>query len=294
MTKEKQSGYDMKDTLNWYARNSQELRDIGPSELSFLGKMCWDTGEKDERKISLMQRRFDYGRVENPELAQLDKYDIENVLFLFPDNAVDRSILDKIIWKSPLWFSKASLEQGKPIPTTNYAEAISPTAIIPGFTDYYLDKSGKLRASIELYQLNKSIPDSVRRAVNVEALAHEFAHTIIAPSLYGKQKLRLPDGKLVEGEEFLMDIGMKAEKRIPISHYAEAYRDVTASDGLPFRIIDGDKKTAISEELAETIAEIVLPFALYNPQQITNKDSHLGNRREIVSGLEAFLNAQEI
>ncbi len=262
MTDETNSGYEMKDTLRWYDSQIKGL------SLGNLGV------------------RRDYP-IENPELAQLNPQYVKNVLSLFPRNARERSILDKISWAKPLWFAKASIGTGVPTPTGFCSDAISPTAIIPGYTRYYLDKDEKLRASIELYQLEDFIPPVVRQVVHTEALAHEFAHTIIAPALYGKQKLRLPNGRIVAGEEFLMDLGMKAEKRIPISHYAEAYRDMNG-----YVVRDGDKKTAISEELAETISAIVLPFALHNPQQIPHKDTHLGNRKEIVSGLEAFLNAR--
>jgi len=260
-------GYDMKDTLRWYASQMKGL----------------SIGNIGMRKCP---------RIANPPLGQLNSDYIRNVLSLFPRNARERSILDKISWEKPLWFAKATLGTGIPTPTGMSYDAISPTAIIPGYTDYYLDKAGKLRASIELYQLETWIPPVVRQVVHTEALAHEFAHTIIAPALYGKQKLKLQNGEVVDGEEFLMDLGMRAEKRIPISHYAEAYRDFTASKDLPFKVISGDKKTAISEELAETIAEIVLPFVLHNPQQIPVREDHLKNRRDIVRGLEDFLNAR--
>jgi hypothetical protein len=269
MTNGKLKGYDMKDTLRWYTRNISRLS-IGNNRM-----------------------RKNYP-IENQGLAQLEPECIRNVISQFPRNARDRSIIDKISWQKPTWFAKETLETGVPTPTTDADNAISPTAIIPGYTGYYLNDAGRLRADIKLYQLEFWIDPVVRQAVQTEAVAHEYAHTVIAPSLYGNQNLELPDGTIVNGEDFLMNIGMKAEKRIPISNYAEVYRDFSASEGLPYKIMHGDKKTAISEELAETIAAIVLPFALHNPQNISIRNSHLANRREIVRGLEDFLNARKV
>lgn len=268
MTNETSSGYEMKDTLSWYASQKN---------FSIENQGMWECP-----------------KVENTICAQLSSNQMADILSLFPKNARERSILNKIIWGKSKWFDKSTLGTGIAFPTIYPSSAISTTAIIPGFTDYFLDDAKKLRANIELYQLDDGMQPRIRRTVHTEALAHEFAHTIIAPALYGKQKLRLPNGEIVDGHDFVMDLGRKAEAHIPISHYAEAYRDFTASEGLPFRIIDGDKKTAISEELAETISAIVLPFVLHNPQNLDRKESHLGNRREIVSGLEVFLNAQEV
>ncbi len=278
MANETNSGYDMKDTLRWYAKNIQ-----GP---------IFQKDAKPKKNYP----------IENHELAQIHDLDILRTIGLFPENAIDRSILDKIIWEKPKWFAKASLETGIPIPTIYESDAISPTAIIPGKTNYYLDKDGKLRASIELYGFGGNIANwEIRRTVHTEALAHEFAHTIIAPALYGEQKLKLPSGEIVEGHDFVMDIGRKAEAHTPVSNYASAYRAKNipkevldnGSGIIPYRYIDGDLKTAVSEELVETIAQIVLPFALHNEKGLS-KEQNLANRLDVISGLEAFLNAEGI
>jgi hypothetical protein len=60
---------------------------------------------------------------------------------------------------------------------------------------------------------------------------------------------------------------------------------------MPYKYIDGDLKTAVSEELAETIAQMVLPFALHNDYGLT-REKNLANRPDVVSGLENFLNAR--
>jgi len=265
MTNETNSGYDMNDTLSWYSQVVREpilRREIKPI-----------------KDFPILQTAY----------AQLHDFDVLRTLGLFPRNAVERSILDKISWQKPLWFSKASIETGVPTQTRDLKEAISNTAIIPGHTGYYLDKDGKLRASIDLYQLESWIAPLVRRAVNTEALAHEFAHTILAPALYREQKLRLPNGGVVDAHDFLMDLGAEAEQLTPVSHYAGAYR---AGDG-KYLVHEGDKTISISEEFAETIAQMVLPFALHN-RKCLSREQNLASRSEIVAGLESFLNAQEI
>lgn len=286
MTKQN-SGYDMKDTLRWYASQ------IAGLSLGNIG----------------MRKNW---TIENPQLAQLEPEYVHNVISLFSRNARERSILDKISWQKPLWFAKATLGTGIPTPTGVSSDAISPTAIIPGYTAYRSSRKGNLRASIELYRMETWIPELIQGVIHTQALAHEFAHTILAPALYGEQKLKLPNGEIVDGHDFVMDLGRKAEAHIPISHYASAYRDfhpdcecydkeatksrVLCAGGsrvMPFKYIDDGIKTAVSEELAETIAQMVLPFALHNDYGLS-KDKNLGNRPDVVSGLEAFLNAGKV
>ena len=266
------NGYEMKETIKWYANHARNFN---------LDRFTRDPS------ISLI--------VEQGEKAQLTDREMKAVLTRFPRNARARSLLRRIVWENPLWFSKLSLERGEAIPTLNVFDAISHTAIVPSYTSYETDANERaLSADIHLYQIQAPMPREIRRAIHAEGLAHEIGHTLLASPLYDGMKLKLPDGRVVESEQFLEELGLKAENLIPVSNYALTVREGEFSGKpLPYKIKHGGKKYAMSEELAETIAQMAMPFPLHNPNRLSRAEN-LASRQEIVQGLELFLNAVRV
>lgn len=260
----KTSGLDMRETLDWYKSSGVEMPSIP---------------------------EMDFSRpVENQELIELSEREMGGLFALFPENARNRSILRKVVGQSPTWFHRDSTSE-QPKPTINEAEAMSPTAIVPSYIDY--TPWGELKvptADIWLYQIpQNAASEKVRRLVLAEGFVHEIGHSIVQPALYvGDHSLKFPDGKIVNGLEAMLHFAELAEQHPPISHYASTYRG-------PNNKFESDNpvynaKTAISEEMCETIAAHLLGFA-YCGDNSRGKNP-FADRPEVRDFVRDFLNAE--
>lgn len=261
----KASGLDMRGTLDWYESSGVEMPPIPEMDLSHP--------------------------VENQELIELSKREMGGLFALFPENARNRSILRKVVGQSPTWFHRDSTSE-QPKPTTNEAEAMSPTAIVPSYIDYTpWDELEVPTADIWLYKIPQNVAsEKVRRLVLAEGFVHEIGHSIVQPALYvGEHSLKFPDGKIVNGLEAMLHFAELAEKYPPISHYASTYRGSNnkfESDNPNY------VKTAISEEMCETIAAHLLGFA-YCGDNSRGKNP-FADRPEVRDFVRDFLNAELI
>jgi hypothetical protein len=260
------SGFDMRKTLEWY--NNSEI-EIPPSS----------------------GMDFSYP-IENQELIELSAREMGDLFALFPENARKRSILRKIVGQPSKWFHRDSTSE-HPITTTNESEAISATAVVPSYIDY--TPWNELKVPTADIWLNKIPEDSasekVRSIVLAEGFVHEIAHSIVQPALYVVDyDLKFPDGEIVNGLDAMLRFTELAEQHPPISHYASTYRGLNnkfESDNPNYNV-----KTAISEEMCETIAAHLLGFA-YCGDDLRGKDP-FADRPEIKDFIEDFLNAELI
>jgi len=260
----KTSGLDMKETLEWYGSSGIEM-------------------------LSMPEMDFSHP-VENKELIELSEREMGGLFALFPENARKRSILRKVVGQSPTWFHRDSTSE-QPKPTTNEAEAMSPTAIVPSYIDYI--PWGELKvptADIWLYKIpQNAASEKVRRLVLAEGFVHEIGHSIVQPALYiGDHSLKFPDGKIVNGLEAMLHFAELAEQHPPISHYASTYRG-------PNNKFESDNpnynaKTAISEEMCETIATYLLGFAFCGDN--SRGKNPFSDRPEVRDFVRDFLNAE--
>lgn len=228
--------------------------------------------------------------IKNSDLAELSSQELCGLVSLFPTNAINRSTLREVAWQDATWFRKDSTGE-KPVPTTNKADALSPTAIIPSYIDYTPGaQQGRLASDIWLHKISHDVvPEKVRKIILSEGFVHEFSHSIVQPALYADgYTLRFPDGRLVDGFDAMMNFAELAEQHPPISHYASTYRGKNNK-------FESDKpnyntQTAINEEMAETIAAYILGFA-YCGDDSRGKNP-FADRPEIKSFIEDFLNAE--
>jgi hypothetical protein len=265
MTNYQPHGLDMIDTLRWYSTLEVKLPVIQTtSSLPYS--------------------------IDNPELIELSRQELNSLYNLYPKNAQDRSILRRIIGQPSSWFHQDSTDQ-KPLPTIHQSMAISTTSIIPSYIDY--TPWGELKvptADIWLYQLPQEIKNTkVRKIVLAEGFLHEFGHSIVQPALYVKNHtLRFPDGKLMNGLESMLEFAQLAENHPPISHYASTYRGPDNK----FKSVNPEYNimTAISEEMCETLAAYFLGFAFCNDPH--RRESPFADRPEIINFVKNFLEAE--
>jgi len=258
-------GLDLKDTLTWYKKHNIDLPKIP------------------------IDKDLPYP-IENQELIGLSAKELGGLFSLFPENAKQRSILKKVIGQPTTWFHKESTEQNIKT-TTNPADAISPTAFVPSYTNYTPWKETKVPAvDIWLHKIpEKGIPEEVRKTILAQGFVHEVAHTIVQPALYiDNYKLKFPDGKILDAVEIKKTFTELAEQYLPISEYASTYRGennkfTSSKPGY-------DAKNSLSEEMCETIASHLLDFA-YTGQENQEKNP-LASRPEIKQFIEDFLNAK--
>lgn len=262
----KTSGLDMRETLDWYKNSGVEMPAIPEIDFSHP--------------------------VENLELIELSEREMGGLFTLFPENARKRSILRKVVGQSPTWFHRDSTSE-QPKPTTNEADAMSPTAIVPSYIDYTpWDELKVPTADIWLYKIpQNAASQEVRRLVLAEGFVHEIGHSIVQPALYvGDHDLKFPDGKIINGLEAMLHFAELAEKHPPISHYASTYRghnNKFESDNPNYNV-----NTAISEEMCETIAAHLLGFA-YCGDNSRGKNP-FSDRPEVRDFVRDFLNAELI
>ena len=262
----KTSGLDMRETLDWYRNSGVEMPRIPEMDFSHP--------------------------VENQQLIELSEREMGGLFALFPENAKNRSTLRKVVGQSPTWFHRDSTNE-QPKSTTNESDAISPTAIVPSYIDYA--PWGELKvptADIWLYKIpQNSASEKVRRLVLAEGFVHEIGHSIVQPALYVEDhSLRFSDGKIVNGLEAMLHFAELAEQHPPISHYASTYRG--PSNKFESDNPDYNAKTAISEEMCETIAAHLLGFA-YCGDNSRGKNP-FADRPEVRDFVRDFLNAELI
>jgi len=260
----KSSGFEMKETLEWYQTSGIRLA-FHPTY----------------RTLPVS--------IESQGLIGLNSQELGVLYYLFPDKARERSILRKIVGQPTNWFHQNSTPE-LPLPTTDVAKALSPTALIPSYIDYTPWKELKVpTADIWLYQLPANIPPEVRKIILSEGFIHEVGHSIVQPAMYiSDYKLKFPDGKQMDGLEAMLHFAELAEQHPPISHYAATYRGKENKfEGNPNEI-----KTAISEELCESIAAYFLGFA-YCGENYRSKNP-FADRPEIKTFVCDFLAAERI
>src|SRR3989344_211575 len=261
----KTSGLDMRETLDWYKNSGVMLPAIA-------------TDKNLPHPI------------ENQDLIGLSNRELVGLLHLFPENARNRSILRKIVGQPSTWFHRDSTSE-QPIPTTNPEEALSPTSIVPSYTDYTPWRELKVpTADIWLYKIPKNAASKdVTRIILSEGFVHELGHTIVQPAFYiDNHTLKFPDGRLVNGLEAMLQFAELAEQHPPISHYASTYRGKNnkfESDNPNYNV-----NTAISEEICEAIAAHFLGFA-YSGDNARRKNP-FADRPEVRKFVRDFLNAE--
>ncbi len=258
------SGLDMRKTLEWYNTSGNRLVRSNDKHLPYP--------------------------VENQGLIELSGSELGGLFYMFPERARKRSILRKVVGQPASWFHRDSTSE-QPVSTTSRADALSPTAIIPSYIDY--TPWGELKvptADVWLYEIpHDAAPEDVRKIVLSEGFIHEIGHSIVQPALYvDDHTLRFPDGRLINGLEAMLRFAELAEQYPPISHYASTYRgrnNKFESDKPDYNV-----RTAISEEMCETVAAHLLGFA-YCGEDSRGRDP-FSDRPEVRSFITDFLNAE--
>lgn len=278
-----QSSLDMAPTLQWYEENYHILFDKIPHP----------------DHLPQNYRTFSFFPLRGVKYLQPSRECLLAWWWVFPHRAKERSVLRQIVGKPAAWFHRDSLvSEIGPIQTENPKEILSPTAIIPSFCDYSRwQKTGTPTCDIYLYNIHSlTCPLSVQHIVHAEGFVHEAAHSIIAPALYnnGDYLLCLPDGKTINGtvvgNDWLKNVfGAAAEKHTPISHYAGAYRN---RDGTFKTNDDGSIATAVSEEMAESIAAFLLGFVFCHEKR--RRLDPFRDRPEVWQMVSDFLHAEHI
>lgn len=261
------SGLDMAPTIQFYEENAK----------AFFHKI-------PERGESLS---FDV-EVRGQEHIHLTGDQLQGLLSLFPASSQERSILKSITGLPSQWFHRDSLG-GRPQPTTNIAEAISPTAIIPSYVYYDKSKNGNgFDAHIQLFEIPGDIvSDEVRSVIHAQGLVHEIGHSIVAPAVYGDPVMvRTSEGLEMDVYDIFMQFAKIAENFSPVSHYSSAYRDADNK----FKRDKDDSNvllTAISEEMVESMTARLLNFVSTNDESRVLDPFH--DRPEIEKLIDQFL-----
>lgn len=264
------SGLDMANTISWY-------------EMEKIDLPLPNTGADSSLPSAL----------EEPELTDLKQRELEGLFSLFPENARQRSILNRTIAKPSLWFDNTSSE-GHQNPTHDINQALTETAIIPSYVDFSEWRStGTPKADIWLHSIPKEVAsNTVRKTILGQGFVHEVGHTIVNPALYIEDyKLKLPGGNIVSGFDFAMQFAQAAESYPPISHYASFFRGTNNKFEFPE---DSQQNPLVSiiEEMCETIAAYLLGFA-YNSSDENQGKSPLEDRPEVRKLIVDFLNAEK-
>ena len=227
--------------------------------------------------------------VENPGLIGLTNEELSGLVSLLPKNALERSILKKIVGCPLTYFHKDSTN-ANPIPTNCVDEAISETAIAPSRIDVGEWIETKIpQCNILIYDMPGFIKPETKKVILAEAFVHELGHTLIHPILYTKNSdLELEDGRRVDGLEFILDFAKKSEAHLPISAYSAFYRDEN-------NLFKGETlekvKVSISEELAESIAAYLVGFSYSGDERSLNP---FKDRPEIKQFVSDFLKAKKV
>lgn len=270
------SAFDMAGAIVWYLKNF----DVLSTKLSKF----YHTQTKSVLSFEFENQSFLY----HPDVLTL----ITGIFNSFPKASRDRSTLKKIIFKPATWFKKG-MDPANPEITTNPEEAISLTHFVPGYCDGTRLLTKK-ESDIWLYKLPNDIcvPEAkiiLEIIVMAQTFAHEFAETLLDPVFhFADYMLKLPNGQIVSGLEFIKKLIQVVEKYPPISEYASINRDKNGK----FRKNPKSKvEVECSEDLAENFAAC-LGFAYQGNGQGT-LDPFL-DRPDVEKWIENFLNAERI
>ncbi|KKQ35125.1 MAG: hypothetical protein US51_C0015G0001, partial [Microgenomates group bacterium GW2011_GWA2_37_6] len=156
---------------------------------------------------------------------------------------------------------------------------------IPSYTDNAKwQETGIPNSDIHLYRIPEVVPPDVQKIIHAEGLIHEIGHTILTPLYRGKEMpLKLPDGTIVDGKQFILDFGNASENHTPFSHYSSEYRDEEGK----FK-----GKLGVEEEFCEAIAAYLLGFVYAKEEE--RRLNPFSDRPEIKVMVEAFLNAESV
>lgn len=274
------------DSKNTEKNSAESPPSIG---LDMAPTIAWYEAEENELLLRLprVDHEITYFDVQDLDLTSLTKKRVTAIASLFPFFALTRSTLNSgaIIGKLTLFFARGSTPSQLKT-THNPKEAISPTAIIPSYTDNSRWKETGIPSSdVFIYQIPPEISPNIAEIIHTQALVHEIAHTLVDPALYGDNyRLQLPYESLdpVDGFKYLMDFAEMAEKYNPVSHYSSFYR----KPGEEFKT-----NVAIAEEFVETIAARLLNF-VYCDDPVLRFDP-LSDRPEIAGMVDDFLEARK-
>ncbi len=200
-------------------------------------------------------------RVADSPSLPLAMADIGRLLGLFPQNIHDYNRVSRIQSGGAYWYH-VSTTSDNPLMTENSLHALSSTALILAFLHPYKANAngivgGKRDESIEgrmVLQLNR-IPHqatthpAVARLAAAETLVHMYAKAA-AITMIDNGYVRLPDGRLIDGEGFIMNVfsSIAEAHAEPISYYSSTLRH---PNGTFFIEEHSGRKRAILREFAE-------------------------------------------
>lgn len=240
------SGLDMGMTIQWYEQNSLEILKRLPPQLLRLADVYYRLG------LPYLKHRMVITRD-----CPCDWRMFVPLIRLFSSSLRQRSNLVGVEIEDSAWFKKGD----GLLTTTEVAEAFSPTAIVPSFVKYSHRSDlapFTFGSTIVMYKLSDWIPRHVQLIIWSEGFLHEFCHTIVTPFLYNDgrlPKLRLPNGTVVPGDEYLFQYSSLVEMFKPISHYASTYFN---TDGT---LSTENVLTSIGENVVEGLVALLLGFA---------------------------------
>lgn len=262
------SGLDMGPTIAWYSANQKVLLSHLPKEFH------------NAPAFPILGKRH----------IALTPGEINALINLFPRSARQRSTLNNggsILGQPTLYFAHdATPEDIKT--TTDVKDALSPTAIIPSYTDNARwQRTGDPSSDIQLFRIPESVNPAVAKIIHAQGFVHELAHTMVSRLLYMESHELLvspSDGNIVfNGFDYLRKFAKLAERYPSISHYASFYR----KEGQEFSSL-----VAIDEEFVETITARLLNFAFCKDEGRRFKP--LSDRPEIGKMISDFLTAEKV
>ena len=233
-------GFDLGPFLEWLEQSSDMVNTvINGLKTARKDRVCLEIHGKDHIPLS--------------------RSEINCVLNRFPASAQARSVAARIRGQPALWFAKGTTAAS--IKTTpKIEEALSPTAIIPGYTGNIIWTPEAKLQEITLYAI-PGVSMKVAKCISAYTLCHEYTHTLLNPLWYNGDKpyvLELPDDgnppQPMDGVEFLRRFANECNDYDPVSHYAAAYHP------LPADPTDPRFFASVSEELCECVAAHLMGF----------------------------------
>ncbi len=229
------AGFDLGPVLNWLTTN----RDRVAEKLNWLARADGMMG------IEITGQKH----------LQLSPEEIVETIDMFPHESHLRSELKRINGMPPTWFARGTTVENILV-TDDTSEALTPTAIIPGYTavDKWTDVHKVL--TINLYTI-PGVDPLIAKYMLVHALIHEYTHTLLMPMLYNGNEpyiLEAPGKVQYQNAALLQLFGLEAAKHPPISHYAAAYRP------FPDDLADVQFIRRASEEFCESVAAYMMGY----------------------------------
>lgn len=261
------AGFDLGPVLNWLEENQSN---IAP-------RMSWL--EQESGRITIL--------FEDVDRLQLSKTEIATVLNRFPAITNWRTTLQQISGKVPTWF-KIGTTADKPLVTEDVEQALSPTAIVPGYTRVLAWTESQKAQEIQLFTI-PGVKLVIAKWMATHTLIHEFTHTLIAPLWYNSQYpcLQIPGQESSVNTVVLMEKFAATASRYPaISHYAAAYRPLPTSSDDPKFIY------RVGEELCESVVAYILGYIYCeDPERCFDP---FKDRPEVRRLVEDFLSAKVV